>query len=175
GTYSVTVTDANGCTASCSATVGGNPAMRPSITVTAATCCASSSGSIDLTVAGGTAPYSYRWSNGATTQDLTNVAAGTYTVTITDALGCTATASGTVTQPAALALSTTLTSPSCCNGSSGSIDLTVAGGTAPYTYQWSNGATTQDVSGIGAGTYSVTVTDANGCTASCSATVGGNP
>ncbi|MCI1186914.1 SprB repeat-containing protein [Hymenobacter sp. DH14] len=171
GTYSVAVTDAGGCTASCSATVGGSTAMRPSIITTAATCCATSSGSVDLTVSGGTAPYSYLWSNGATTQDLSNVAAGTYTVTITDAAGCTATASGTVTQPAALALRTTLTSPSCCNASTGGIDLAVSGGTAPYSYRWSNGATTQDLSGIPAGTYSVTVTDARGCTASTSATL----
>ena len=171
GTYSVVVTDANGCTASCSATVGGATALRPSITTTAATCCATSSGSLDLTVSGGSAPYTYRWSNGATTQDLNNVAAGTDTVTITDAAGCTATASGTITQPAALALRTTLTSPSCCNASTGGIDLAVGGGTAPYAYRWSNGATTQDLSGIAAGTYSVTVTDARGCTANTSVTI----
>ena len=171
GTYSVTVTDANGCSAGCSATVDGTTALRPSITTTAATCCTSRSGSVDLMVSGGTAPYSYLWSNGATTQDLSNVAAGTYTVTITDALGCTATASATITQPAALALRTMLTSPSCCNASTGGIDLTVSGGTAPYSYRWSNGATTQDLSGVAAGTYSVTVTDARGCTASTSATL----
>ena len=171
GTYSVTVTDSHGCMASCAATVGGATAMRPSITVTAAACCANSSGSIDLTVSDGTAPYSFLWSNGAITEDLSNVPAGTYTVIITDALGCTATASGTVTQPGALALSTTPTSPSCCNASTGGIDLTVSGGTAPYTYQWSNGATTQDLSGIPAGTYLVTVTDARGCTASTSVTI----
>ena len=171
GTYSVTVTDANGCSAGCSATVDGTTALRPSITTTAATCCTSRSGSVDLMVSGGTAPYSYLWSNGATTQDLSNVAAGTYTVTITDALGCTAMASATITQPAALALRTMLTSPSCCNASTGGIDLTVSGGTAPYSYRWSNGATTQDLSGVAAGTYSVTVTDARGCTASTSATL----
>ena len=171
GTYSVTVTDANGCSAGCSATVDGTTALRPSITTTAATCCTSRSGSVDLMMSGGTAPYSYLWSNGATTQDLSNVAAGTYTVTITDALGCTAMASATITQPAALALRTMLTSPSCCNASTGGIDLTVSGGTAPYSYRWSNGATTQDLSGIAAGTYSVTVTDARGCTASTSATL----
>ena len=171
GTYSVTVTDANGCSAGCSATVDGTTALRPSITTTAATCCTSRSGSVDLMMSGGTAPYSYLWSNGATTQDLSNVAAGTYTVTITDALGCTATASATITQPAALALRTMLTSPSCCNASTGGIDLTVSGGTAPYSYRWSNGATTQDLSGVAAGTYSVTVTDARGCTASTSATL----
>ena len=171
GTYSVTVTDANGCSAGCSATVDGTTALRPSITTTAATCCTSRSGSVDLMMSGGTAPYSYLWSNGATTQDLSNVAAGTYTVTITDALGCTAMASATITQPAALALRTMLTSPSCCNASTGGIDLTVSGGTAPYSYRWSNGATTQDLSGVAAGTYSVTVTDARGCTASTSATL----
>ena len=122
-------------------------------------------------MSGGTAPYSYRWSNGATTQDLSGVPAGTYTVTITDALGCTATASATITQPGALVLTTTLTSPSCCASSTGGIDLTVSGGTAPYSYRWSNGATTQDLTGVGAGTYSVTVTDARGCPAGRSVTI----
>ena len=171
GTYSVTVTDARGCTANCSATVGGTTAMQASTTTTAATCNGARTGSVDLTVSGGAAPLAYLWSNGAITQDLTSVPAGTYTVTITDASGCTATASGTVAQPAALALRTALTNPSCCYASTGGIDLTVSGGTAPYTYQWSNGALTQDLSGVPAGTYSVTVTDARGCAAGTSATI----
>ncbi|MCP9754944.1 adhesin, partial [Lacihabitans sp. CCS-44] len=98
---------------------------------------------IDLTVSGGTSPYTYNWSNTATTQDLTGLAAGTYSVTITDANGCQTTASATITQPAAaLAQSLTQTNVLCFGNSTGAIDLTVSGGTSPYTYNWSNTATT---------------------------------
>jgi hypothetical protein len=105
------------------------------------------------------------WSNGATTQDLTNIPAGTYNVTVTDAGGCTQTLNGIViTQPAAIVLTETHVNANCNGTSTGSIDLTVTGGTAPFTYVWSNGATTQDLTNIPAGTYNVTVTDAGGCT-----------
>ncbi|MDB5234507.1 MAG: hypothetical protein JWR44_1500 [Hymenobacter sp.] len=171
GTYSVAVTDARGCTASCSATVGQGLQVRPTATPTAAACCNGTSGSVALTVTGGTAPYTYLWSNGMTTQNLSNVAAGTYSVTVTDSRGCTGTASATVTQPAQLRGIATATGASCCNATSGSVDLTITGGTAPFTYHWSNGRTTQDLSGVGAGTYSVTITDARGCTTTASATV----
>jgi large repetitive protein len=128
--------------------------------------------SSNLTVTGGTAPYTYLWSNGATTEDLTNVVAGTYNVTITDANGCTTTASGTVTQPAAALAGTTTTTPVLCFGdATGAVNLTVTGGTAPYTYLWSNGATTEDLTNVIAGTYNVTITDANGCTTTASGIV----
>ncbi|MBE1615962.1 SprB repeat-containing protein, partial [Flavobacterium sp. SaA2.13] len=116
------------------------------------------------TVTGGTAPYTYVWNTTATTQDLTGLPAGTYEVTVTDANGCTATASVTVTQPTVLSASGTATNVSCNAGSNGAVDLTVTGGTAPYTYVWNNAATTQDLTGLTASTYDVTVTDANGCT-----------
>lgn len=170
GTYTVTVTDANGCTAFCGATVGRPTQLLASALPTDARC-AGGTGSVALTVRGGTAPYTYHWSNGATTQDLSNAPAGIYSVTVTDANSCTATATATVAQPDALALLTTLTNPSCCNVSTGGIDLAVSGGTGPYTYRWSNGATTQNVSGLPAGPYSVSVTDAHSCTASTSVTL----
>ena len=110
-------------------------------------------GAIDLTVVGGTAPHTFLWSNGATTEDLTNLTAGTYTVTVTDANGFTATSSTTITQPPALVLTPIATDVQCNDGSDGDIDLTVSGGTAPYTYAWSNGATTQDLTNVPAGTY----------------------
>ncbi len=171
GTYTVTVTDANGCTKTTSATVTEPPALALSTTVTNVLCNGASTGAVDLTVSGGVAPYSYIWTNGATTQDISNLAAGTYTVTVTDANGCTKTTSATVTQPPALSLSTSVTNILCNGGATGAIDLSVSGGVSPYSYAWTNGASTQDISGLTAGTYTVTVTDANGCTKTTSATV----
>ncbi|HSU27204.1 MAG TPA: T9SS type B sorting domain-containing protein, partial [Chitinophagaceae bacterium] len=134
-------------------------------------CFGGSNGSIDLSVTGGTAPYTYLWSNTATTQDLTGLIAGTYSVTVTDAVGCTTSVTVTITQPALLVASETHSNVICHGGSTGSIDLTPSGGVGPYTYLWSNAATTQDLTGLIAGTYSVTVTDANGCTATVSVTI----
>src|SRR5206468_789408 len=136
-------------------------------------CFGASTGSIDLTVSGGTAPYTYLWSNEATTQDLSALTAGSYSVTVTDAKGCSATQSVTIGQPAAaLEMGETHVDVHCFGASTGSIDLTVRGGTAPYTYLWSTEATTQDLSALAAGRYSVTVTDAKGCSATQSVTIG---
>ncbi|RXG20255.1 beta strand repeat-containing protein, partial [Leeuwenhoekiella aequorea] len=135
---------------------------------TAVSCNGGSDASIDLAVVGGTASYTYLWSNGATTEDLSGLTAGTYDVTVTDANGCTATASIQVNEPTILTASGVATAVSCNGGSDASIDLAVVGGTTSYTYLWSNGATTEDLSGLTAGTYDVTVTDANGCTATAS-------
>ncbi len=165
GTYTVTVADASGCTATRSVTIA-QPAAAIDLSAThmAAACLGSSTGSIDLSVSGGTPPYAYSWSNGATSQDIANLDAGTYTVTVADANGCSATTSVTVTQPsAAVALSSTKVNVACFGAATGSIDLTATGGTPPYAYAWSNGATAQDLSGLRAGIYTVTVTDANGC------------
>jgi hypothetical protein len=170
GTYTVTVADANGCTTNAGATVGEPSAIAASATASNVTCNGLADGSVDLTVSGGTAPYTYTWSNSATTQDLAAVAAGTYTVIVADANGCVANAGATVSEPTALSASATATNAPC-NGGNGSVDLTVSGGTAPYTYSWSNGATTEDLAAVVANTYNVTVTDANGCVANAGATV----
>ena len=173
GVYTVTVTDANLCTVTASATVSQPlAALEASATATDVKCFGEATGSVDLTVTGGTAPYTYSWSNGATTEDLVNIVAGTYTVTVTDANLCTVTASATVAQPsAALDVFATVTDVKCFGESTGEVDLTVTGGTAPYTYSWSNGATTEDLVNIVAGVYTVTVTDANLCTATVPVTV----
>lgn len=181
GTYTVTVTDANGCTATASATVTGPlSGMTLNSTMTNVSCNGGTNGSIDITVSGGTSPYSYNWGGGITTEDRTSLTAGVYNVTVTDANGCTATLNKTITQPSALTLSVAATNPTCPPASNppvntdGAIDLSVSGGTAPYSYSWSNlpGAPDpQDQTGLAAGTYTVTVTDANGCTATISATL----
>ncbi|MBK7712906.1 MAG: Ig-like domain-containing protein [Bacteroidales bacterium] len=140
--------------------------------VTNVLCFGDPSGSVDLTISGGTAPFTFVWSNGATSEDLTGVAAGNYTVVITDANSCTANSSGIVAQPvAALAGSGTITAAPCSGSSTGSIDLTVTGGTAPYLYLWNNGDTGEDLNNIPAGNYNVTITDAGNCTSLVSVTL----
>ncbi|MFH7009641.1 gliding motility-associated C-terminal domain-containing protein, partial [Flavobacterium plurextorum] len=186
GTYEVTVTDANGCTAVKTITVG-QPAAAIDIAETSRTdvkCFGQLTGAIDLTVTGGTGTYTYSWKKdnnaiAATTQDLTGIGAGTYEVTVTDANGCTAVKTITVGQPAAAIniAETSRTDVKCFGQLTGAIDLTVTGGTGTYTYSWKKDnnaivATSQDLTGIGAGTYEVTVTDANGCTAVKTFTVG---
>jgi len=165
GTYTVTVTDANQCTISGSATIG--QPIIPTITgvVDSVSCFGQNDGSIDMTPSG-VAPFTYAWSNGSTAQDLTNVGANIYTIVVTAANGCVNTNQFTVSQPQQLTANT----PSitvACNGNLGSLTVTAAGGTAPYTYSWNTvpvqtGITaTNLVPGLA---YTVTVTDANGCT-----------
>ena len=167
GNYTVTITDAAGATASASATVIAPPALNASTNVTNASSPGASDGAVNLTVTGGTAPYSFAWSNAATTEDISGLSAGTYNVTITDANGCSTTASATVTENTSpINASTAVTNATCAGAADGAVNLTVTGGTAPYSFAWSNGATTEDISGLSAGNYSVTITDAAGATAS---------
>ena len=164
--YSVTVTDANGCSATQTFSVTNPPQLTLSFMSVSPSCNGGSNGSINTTVVGGTAPFTFVWTGGLSGEDPINVEAGTYFVTATDANGCTATGTVTVTEPQLLSLSTAVTDVTIPGGSNGSIDLTVTGGTPGFIYIWSNGATTQDISGIVSGTYCVTVTDANGCSSS---------
>ena len=137
GTYTVTVTDSKGCTGTGTATVTQAAAIIASTTTTNTTCGAST-GSVTLTVSNGTAPYHFVWSNGATTQNLSSLAGNTYTVTITDAGGCTITASGTVTQTGAPTVTATPVQITCNNANNGQVNITVTGGNPTYTYTWSN-------------------------------------
>ena len=173
GVYTVTATDANGCTTTQTVTITQPQApLALSTTQVNVLCFGNSTGAVNLTVTGGTAPYTYLWSNNGTVEDPTGMAAGVYTVTVTDANGCTAQTNVTITQPQApLALSTTQVNVLCFGNSTGSVNLTVTGGTAPYTYAWSNNTTQEDPTGLAAGTYTVTVTDANGCTATTTVTI----
>ncbi|RCU57309.1 hypothetical protein DU428_05785, partial [Oceanihabitans sediminis] len=171
GTYNVTVTDDNGCTTTNSVTINEPDALASSLTSEDVLCNGQAEGSVNLTVTGGTPPYSYNWSNGETTEDLSNIPAGTYNVTITDDNGCTTTNSVNINEPDALASSLTSEDVLCNGQAEGSVNLSVTGGTPPYSYNWSNGATTEDLSNIPAGTYNVTVTDDNGCTTTNSVTI----
>ncbi len=166
GTYSCTITDANNCILTLTVVVSQPDPVTAVATSTGVLCNGGSTGSATVSPAGGSAPYSYNWQpGGGTNATATGLASGTYSCTITDANGCSVTQTVVVTQPASLAATiVTATNPVFCNGTNGSIDLGVSGGTPGYTYSWSNSATTQDVSGLAAGTYSVTITDANNCT-----------
>ncbi len=135
-------------------------------------CFGGNDGTAQVVGSGGCPTNSYLWSNGQTTATAVGLIAGTYTVTVTDGSGQTTTQSITLTQPsAALGSTVTTTDESCVPGNDGTVDLTPAGGSPGYTYVWSNSATTEDLSGLGAGTITVTITDIAGCTSTASATV----
>ncbi|MFL5753415.1 MAG: hypothetical protein ACJ76F_08410, partial [Bacteroidia bacterium] len=173
GTYTVTMTDALGCTATSSVTVTQPTALSVTGTVTNVSCPSGSNGSITATPAGGTAPYTYLWTGGGqTTATISSLVAGTYTVTVTDAKGCTKVGTYTVTQPAPIAITLTNTPVSCFGGNNGTASSTVTGGTSPYTYSWAaSGGTAANASGLIAGTYTLTVTDNNSCTATNTVTI----
>ncbi len=133
--------------------------------------CGMSNGMINLFVTDGIAPFSFSWSNGATTEDITNLSAGTYTVTVTDGIGCDATLSVVIAQNSTLALNEIHSDILCFGDNNGSIDLTVNGGTPSYTYSWSNGANTEDISNLTCGNYTVVVMDANSCSASITVSI----
>jgi gliding motility-associated-like protein/uncharacterized repeat protein (TIGR01451 family) len=167
GNASVTVTDANGCVSTSSAVLNQPTDLVLSHTKVNVSCFGGTNGSIDLSVSGGVTPYTYQWSNGSVTQDLSGLIAGNYTVIVTDANGCTETTAISITQPtAALGVTEIHTDVLCFGLSTGAIDITPSGGTLPYTYLWSNSAITQDLTGIPSGTYTLQLTDANACTAS---------
>lgn len=163
GNYSVILTDANHCTATQSINIAALPPINTIISKTDATCNGSPTGEIDLNVSGGIAPYQYTWNTGAGSQDLHQVPAGVYDVLVRDANNCAATNSTTIYQSAAIIISDSTGDVKCYGGNEGTISLSVTGGAAPYSYQWSNTATSQNLSNITAGSYSVTVSDAQHC------------
>ncbi len=168
GLYIVTVTDTNNCTATDSVYISQPPAISISGVVQDAPCNSGNTGSVDITVTGGVSGYTYSWTNSATTQDISSLGMGTYSVQVTDANNCVDSASFTVNQPGSLTHSITSSQLStnynlCFGDSSGYAQVNVSGGTAPYSYIWSNNVTTPKDSGLKAGTYVVTVVDSNGC------------
>lgn len=168
GTYTITVTDeTTGCMTERSATITDQILpLTATAVATDAACFGESTGSIFVDADGGCMPFMYAWSGGLSGENPMGVAAGMYTVTVTDAEGTTATASATVAQPASALAQDGTEVIVASSGSNGSISLMATGGTAPYTYSWSN--TVEDMTGmltgLAAGDYSVTITDANGCT-----------
>ncbi|HZG01234.1 MAG TPA: choice-of-anchor L domain-containing protein, partial [Chitinophagales bacterium] len=162
GMYIATATDATGCNAVDTVVIGVSDGPVVTDSVSNATC-NQDDGAIDISVAGGSAPYEFSWSNGALTEDLSALAAGVYDLTVLDANGCSSAQSFTVTQDSCGGVLTiALTASGSCDSTGASIDATITGGTPPYTVTWSNGETTEDLSGLAAGTYTVTVNDAAG-------------
>ncbi len=168
GYYAVSVTDSKGCRANANITLSQPTALSVTTTRVNVLCFGSSTGSATATVSGGTGPYSYLWNSVPvqTTATATSLPAGTYTVTVTDANSCSITASATVTEPStALTVITTRVNVLCHGGSTGSATAIPTGGTGPYSYSWNSAPaqTTATASNLSAATYTVTVTDANGC------------
>jgi len=120
-------------------------------------------GAVDVSITASNGPCTFLWSNGATTEDVSGLITGTYFVSIVDSIGCTAADTLMIAEPDAFSVVDSLVSPSTCNGADGSIDLVVSGGNPGYTYVWSTGDNTASISGLMAGTYSVTVIDALVC------------
>ena len=163
GTYSVTVTDSSACTSSASIRIIEETNLFVNITGTNVKCIGEQNGSVNITISGGIAPYLYNWSNGFTTEDISSLTTGVYSVIVTDNIGCSATESVTIYEPSTFDVSALISDISCFEGNDGAIDITVSGGTSPYSYTWSNGAITADINNLIAGIFTVTIYDSNMC------------
>lgn len=172
GTYTLTLSDANACVISASATVNRPTDIVIAEAINPLTCSGGSNGQISLSISGGTGPYAYAWTGGGTTSVKSGLSAGNHTATVTDSKGCTKSKTFNITSPAPLLIAETITQVTCNGGSNGQIALNVTGGTAPYTYNWLSGGNTAINSGLSVGSHGVTVTDANNCTVSKSIAVG---
>ena len=173
GLYNLTVTDANQSTVTGNWTVAEPGQISIIGTSTDVTCYGGNDGTFMITgVSGGTPPYAYLWSNGATTQNLSGLTAGIYSVTVSDSHLCAAFLLRAVNQPEAITVNGNITNASCPNALDGAVNISVAGGVPAYIYIWSNGATTENLSGLAAGDYTVTVTDSHNCTKTATFTVG---
>ena len=156
-------TDIHGNTATCAVDVTVYEIPSMNVGVSQVSCYGLNDAVIDLIPFNGTPPYTYQWNNAWTQEDIFAIPAGTYSVEITDIHGCSRDTSITVSQPDPLALESSQEQVLCAAGSNGSIALSVAGGTDPYNFNWSNGSTESQVNELSAGTYSTVITDANGC------------
>ncbi len=174
GNYNISIKDANNCQASLPLIIQAATALNIQVTATSPSCPLSNDGQGITLVTNGVTPYLYNWSSGQTVATATGLSCSTYTLTVTDANGCTAMASFTLSCPDQLAVSTIVPAPvSCFGDNNGSVLVTPVGGSLPYTYIWSDISqqNTDFAGGLGAGTYTVTVTDDHGCSITASATV----
>ncbi len=165
GTYTCTVTDANACSKQQTFTITQPTALTATTSFTTVSCNGGSNGTASVVASGGTGPYTYSWSpTGGTAATATGLGVGVYTCTITDANACSITRTITITQPTAITASTSQTNVACNGGSTGIATVVPAGGVGPYSYSWSpSGGTAASATGLAAGTYTCTITDANAC------------
>ena len=175
-TYSVTLTDPSGCTGTSTVTIFADPQITMAIAGIDVTCNGACNGQTIVIPAGGTPAYSYLWNTGCSGASCSSLCPGTYTVTVTDAWGCTATSSATVIEPTLLTAATTATTATSCNAvCDGTATAAGAGGTVGggYSYSWNSvpAQPTALATGLCAGSYTCTITDANGCTATTTATI----
>lgn len=172
GTYTVTVRDANNCSAVQTVNVNAvNCALSIATATTPVLCNGAANGTATVSVSGANGSATFAWSNGGSTASIGNLGPGTYTVTTTDALGCSQVNNASITEPAPLAANAIATPQTIVGQPNGSAGAAPSGGTTPYTYAWSNGATTAAIAGLAPGVYTVSIADANQCTVSQSATV----
>jgi PKD repeat protein len=173
GNYTVTVVDGSGCSATASVTIAPSSAITTTASGTNVSCNGLNDGTATA-APNGTAPYTYSWNTNPvqTTQIANGLAPGTYTVTVVDFNNCSATATVSITQPAALSLGTSTTNETC-NSANGDATVSVNGGTLPYSYSWNTNPvqTTQTAVSLSAGPYTVTVTDANNCSQTASVNI----
>ena len=165
GTYTVTLSDSTNCSTTASVSISEPASLTASITSSINVSCNSlSDGQASLTANGGTTPYTYLWSDNQLTDTASSLAAATYTVSVTDSNGCNVETNVTISEPSTLASTTTVSSTVSCNGlSDGTAIITGSGGTVPYTYLWSDNQASDTARNLIAGTYYVTLTDANSC------------
>lgn len=163
GTYIVTVANSGGCTTSMAVVIQGLQVEAKIIADTKISCFASCDGILKAQKITGVAPVTYLWSNGASTQKTDHLCSGTYTVTVTDAKGCTGMVSFVLHQPAVITPACTKTEITSPGANDGTLTWKTKGGTTPYTYLWSDGYTTGNRTNIATGTYTITITDAHGC------------
>lgn len=165
GNFSIWVSDAHGCSVDSMITVIAP--LSPIISASNFTnpLCFGGTGSAAITVSNGTAPLNYTWNPNVSTSNIANnITAGTYLVTVSDFYNCTDTQTFVLTQPTGLnAVVNNITNANCYGESNGAIDITTSGGVLPYTFSWTTNQTTEDLANIPAGTYSLTITDANNC------------
>ncbi|WBL42569.1 gliding motility-associated C-terminal domain-containing protein [Algoriphagus halophytocola] len=165
GIHSVTVADKFNCDVTVSFEVkAASEGIAVSEVIQDPTCQNQNSGAISLKVSGGQAPYSYTWSNGASTPELTGVPAGQYEVLVQDKTGCSFQASYVLEPAAAMRLESSVVNESCAGAGNGQIELKPSGGIEPYTYAWDNGSTSPSLENLSAGIYTVSISDASGCT-----------
>jgi hypothetical protein len=170
GSYSVTATDQNGCSANQTFNLTTN-GIAVTSNIIHPSCQGLNNGAIQLNISGGTAPFTYAWNNGATTRDIQQLAAGNYSVIVTDANGCTSTLSNQLNNSSSLAITSTFGNITCTGSNTGWINTNATGGVAPYTISWSNGLTQNNISNLAAGNYSVNYTDAFGCSTQSTFTI----